>query len=410
MPSTDTRSSQTEPGAPAPDGGIPLCVPHLGGREAEYVTECFDTNFVSSVGPFVGRFEQSIADYLGGSFAVAAVNGTAALHLALLAAGVERDDEVLVSSLSFVAPANAVRYCGAWPVFIDAVPSYWQMDTARVQEFLEGDCEIRGEATINRRTGRRVHAIIPVHILGHPVEMEPIVELARRFRLVVVEDATESLGASYRGKMVGTLGDIACLSFNGNKLITTGGGGMVVTRNKKWSDRCRYLSTQAKDDPVEYIHGAVGYNYRLTNIAAALGCAQMERIPEHIAAKRRIAAAYAKAIAAIDGLEVQGEAPWADSIFWLTTIRVNRTIYGLGSRDLMRLLQRRGISSRPLWQPLHLSPSQKQARISNQPACPVAEQIAEEALSLPSSVGLTESEQSRVVAALSEGRPDEPTQ
>jgi perosamine synthetase len=232
--------------------------------------------------------------------------------------------------------------------------------------------------------------------------MDPILELARRYGLVVVEDATESLGARYRDRMVGTLGDIACLSFNGNKLITTGGGGMVVTSDRTLAQRCKYLSTQAKDDPVEYVHGAIGYNYRLTNISAALGCAQMERIDEHISAKRRIAAAYSSALSQIGGLSPLREAPWAQSIFWLTTVRVDRERYGLDSRDLMHALQSREISSRPLWQPLHLSPAHVAASSHNPLPCPVAERVAEQALSLPSSVGLTTEMQSRVITALGE--------
>ncbi|MGI8401532.1 MAG: LegC family aminotransferase [Gemmatimonadaceae bacterium] len=402
MPLTDTRFNSLGPGAAAEEGGIPLCVPHLGGRESEYVAECLATNFVSSVGPFVPRFEQAISDFLGGVSAVATVNGTASLHLALLAAGVEVDDEVMVSTLSFIAPANAIRYCGAWPVFIDSEPDYWQMNPAAVADFLETRCESLGGVTTNRFTGRRVRAIVPVHILGHPVDMDPLLELARRYGLVVVEDATESLGARYRNRTVGTLGQIGCLSFNGNKLITTGGGGMVVTSDRKLAQRCRYLSTQAKDDPVEYVHGAIGYNYRLNNIAAALGCAQMERIGEHISAKRRIATSYASALSQIRGLSLPGEASWAHAVFWLTTITVDRGAYGLDSRDLMRTLQSRGISTRPLWQPLHLSPAHAKARSNNPLPCPIAERIAEQALSLPSSVGLTTEMQSRVTTALTE--------
>lgn len=396
----DTRFRPAEPGVPPAAGSIGLCVPYLGGREAEYLAECIATNYVSSVGPFVARFERAIADYVGTRFAVAAVNGTAALHLALLAVGVKPDDEVLVSTLSFIAPANAVRYCGAWPVFIDAEIQHWQMNPAAVAEFLEDRCVVREGLTVNVTTGRIVRAIVPVHILGHPVDMDLILELSRRYGLSVVEDATESLGARYRGRQVGTLGDIACLSFNGNKLITTGGGGMVITNNRKFAECCAYLSTQAKDDPIEYVHRAVGFNYRLTNIPAALGCAQMERIDDHIAAKRRIALRYASDLRAIPGLRPQAEATWAESIWWMTTIRVDREEYGLKSREVMHALQQRGIATRPLWQPLHRSPAHTAAVESNPSPCPIAERLASEALSLPSSVGLTESEQEKVVSAL----------
>lgn len=400
MPLIDTQFRATEPRALPDASGIALCVPYLGGREAEYLAECIATNYVSSVGPFVPRFERAIADYVGTEFAVATVNGTAALHLALLAVGVRPDDEVLVSTLSFIAPANAVRYCGAWPVFIDAEIEHWQMSPAAVAEFLENRCVVRNGLTVNSATGRIVRAIVPVHILGHPVEMGPIVELAHRYGLAVVEDATESLGARYHGRHVGTLGDIACLSFNGNKLITTGGGGMVITSQRELAERCAYLSTQAKDDPIEYIHGAVGFNYRLTNIPAALGCAQMERIAEHIAAKRRIAERYASHLQSIPGLTIQAEASWAESIWWMTTIRIDHERYGATSREVMLAFRQRGIATRPLWQPLHLSPAHATAAESNAWPRPIAERLVAEALSLPSSVGLTDREQETVVGAL----------
>jgi perosamine synthetase len=389
--------SRFEPGAPAAAGRIPLCVPHMGGNEGDYVQACIETNFVSSVGSFVTRFEQSLADYVGSLHAVAVVNGTAALHVALLTCGVQPDDEVLVSTLSFIAPANAIRYAGAWPVFVDAEPSYWQMDVARVADFLAADCGRVGGELRNRRTGRRVSAIMPVHILGHPVDMDPLLELAREYGLAVVEDATESVGARYRGRMLGTLGDAGCFSFNGNKLITTGGGGMVVTNREEIGARTRYLTTQAKDDPIEFVHGAVGFNYRLTNVQAALGCAQMERIDEHIAAKRRIAARYERELAGLPGVTPMPHAPWAESVDWLYTVGI-RGQDGVGSRPILHALDQAGIQTRPLWQPLHLSPAHR----PNDARCPVAEEIQREALSLPCSVGLTDDEQTRVIRAVTD--------
>ena len=214
-----------EPGVPMADGGIPLCIPEIRGKEWEYVKQCLDTNFVSSVGPFVDRFERELATYTGAKFGVATSTGTAALHIALLVAGIQPDDEVLVSALTFVAPANAIRYVGAWPVFIDADPDYWQMDPQKAVDFLEKECRWQDGYLWNKATGRRIKAILPVHLLGHPVDMDPILAVARKYKLVVIEDATESLGAKYKNRVVGTLGDISCFSFNGNKLITTGGGG-----------------------------------------------------------------------------------------------------------------------------------------------------------------------------------------
>ncbi len=376
---------------------IPLCVPEIRGREWEYLKECLDTNWVSSVGPFVDRFEREMAAYVGTRHAVAVASGTAALHVALLVAGVAPEDEVLVSTLTFIAPANAVRYCHAWPVFMDAERRYWQMDVDKVADFLDRDCLWRDGALWNRASGRRVRAILPVHILGHPVDMAPLLELAQKYGLAVVEDATEGLGARYMGQMVGHLGHIACLSFNGNKLITTGGGGMLVTDNQAWAERARYLATQAKDDPVEYVHGEMGYNYRMTSIQAALGCAQLEDIEARIAAKRAIAATYSEALSEMPGMAAMAEAPWATSVFWMYTALVDEARAGLDSRALLRRLAEAGIQTRPLWQPMHLSRAHAGCQAYR---CDVATRLYRDALSLPCSVGLTPQQQQRVIAAI----------
>jgi perosamine synthetase len=314
-----------------------------------------------------------------------------------MVAGIQPGDDVILSALTFIAPANAVRYAGAWPVFIDAEPDYWQMDPKKLAVFLEQDCRWEGERLINNTTGRIVRAVIPVHILGHPCQMDEIVALARKYNLIIIEDATESLGAKYQDQIVGHIGDIACFSFNGNKLITTGGGGMVVTDNETWAKKAKYLTTQAKDDPLEFVHGEVGYNYRLTNVLAALGCAQMEQVDEYIAIKRRIARRYEQALADIPGLTLMKEAPWATSVFWLYTLLVDEKEYGMDSRALLRKMGGVGIQARPLWQPLHLSPVF--ASLSKMNA-PVAEWLNQRAISLPCSVGLSEKEQDRVIEAI----------
>lgn len=385
------------PGAPLAVDAIPLSVPEIRGNEWRYVKECLDTNWVSSVGSYVDRFEQMVARQAETRHAVATVNGTAALHVALMVAGVQPEDEVLVSTLTFIAPVNAIRYVGAWPVFIDAESTYWQMDPARVVEFLEQGCRWNDGAVYNRRTGRRVRAVIPVHILGHPVDIDPIMAVARKFGLKVIEDATEGLGAAYKGRSLGCLGDIACFSFNGNKIITTGGGGMIVTDNEEWARKAKYLTTQAKDDSVEYVHGELGYNYRLTNLLAAVGCAQMEQLPSYVAAKRRIAARYTNQLKGLPGITHMMIAPWAASTFWMYTILINEQIFGMDSRRLMRTLEAQKIQCRPLWQPIHQSPAHAASSVE---VMPVAEQLAREALSLPCSVGLTEFEQDRVIAAV----------
>lgn len=370
-----------------------LSKPEIRGNEWRYVKDCLDTGWVSSVGSYVERFEQAFAQYVGARYAIATTNGTAALHVALLLAGVEPDDEVLVSTLTFIAPANAIRYVEAWPVFMDADPRYWQMDSQKVADFLKRECHFVDGVLRNRSTGRRVRAILPVHILGHPVDMDPIVELAGQYHLEIIEDATESLGARYRGMMVGTRGSLACFSFNGNKLITTGGGGMIVTNNQSWASKARYLTTQAKDDPVAFVHNTIGYNYRLTNVQAAIGCAQLERIEKHLKAKRAIASTYRTNLNEARGIVPMPEADWAQSAFWLYTILLPESVEP-SWLSLVASLGRRGIQSRPLWQPLHRSPAHSGSQAYH---CEGAEAIQRRALSLPSSVDLTMETQRLVI-------------
>ena len=386
-----------EPGAPAPEGSIPLCVPEIRGNEWEYIKECLDTNWVSSVGSFVDRFEQSIADFVGVDHAVATVNGTSALHTALLIAGVEPDDEVLVSTLTFVAPAAAIRYAGAWPVFMDAEPIHWQMDPDKVREFLETACVWRDGQLFNKTTGRRVKAVLPVHILGHPCDMNPIVEVARRFDLALIEDAAESLGSKYRGANTGSMGDVSCFSFNGNKLITSGGGGMVVTDKQEWADRARYLTTQAKDDPIEYVHNEIGYNYRLSNIQAAMGVAQMEQIESYIEKKRAIARAYENGLGDHSEITLMAEREGTESAYWLNTVLLGPDITLDERMQVVSDLIDDGIGVRPLWHPIHSLPPYADCqafRIEH------ADDLYRRGVSLPSSVGLEAEEQQRCIAAL----------
>jgi perosamine synthetase len=378
-------------------GFIPLSVPCLEGNEWAYVKECLDTNWLSTAGPAVERFEAMVARYVGTEHAISTVNGTAALHVALQVAGVEPGDEVIVSDLTFIAPANAIRYLGAFPVFVDAEPGYWQMDPDKLASFLRKDCAARGGALFNRNTGRRVRALLPVHILGGLCDMDAILSLAQEFGLPVVEDATECLGAGWGERSGGTLGILGCFSFNGNKIITTGGGGMVVTADGALAGRLRYLTTQAKDDPLEFVHGAVGYNFRLPNILAALGCAQMETLDEFVRRKRAIAARYATDFAGVEALTLPSERPGTFSTFWLYTILVDAQKSRVDSRGLLKTLESHGIQSRPLWQPMHLSPAHRGSFATD---CSVSERLNREALSLPCSSGLGEEDRARVVSAV----------
>jgi perosamine synthetase len=382
---------------PAGPATIPLSAPFLDGNEWAYVKACLDSGWVSSAGPFVERFEAAVAERLQARFAVAAVNGTSALHVALVLSGVAPGDLVLVPSLTFIATANAVRYTGAVPLFVDAEPEFWQIDVERVRRYLEDECEQGPVGTRDRASGRRVAAILPVDVLGHPADAAPLAELASRFGLHLVQDSAEALGALYRGEPVGRRADVAALSFNGNKIVTAGGGGMIVTDREDWAARARHLTTQARAHPFEYQHDEVGFNYRLTNLQAALGCAQLEQLDARIEARRRIAERYRSALATLPGVTVMPEAEWARSTFWLYTATFRPERGAPASRDLLRHLAEAGIQTRPLWQPLHRSPPFAGSRCLGGA---VAEDLYATALSLPSSASLSVADQGRVIEVL----------
>jgi perosamine synthetase len=376
---------------------IPLLEPEIKGNEWKYVKDCLDTGWVSSVGKYVNDFERAIADFVGVKYAVACSTGTAALHVSLVALGIKEGQEVVVPSVTFIAPANAVRYTGAHPVFMDADPLTWQMDVVKLKGFLETACRYRNGRLINIKTGRRVTAILPVHVLGHPVNMEPLIKIAAKYGLPVIEDATESLGATYKGVKTGALGRVGCFSFNGNKIITCGGGGMVVTNDKRLAEQIRYLTTQAKDDPIEYTHGAIGYNYRLTNVQAAIGLAQMESLLACINAKEKIAHRYTQALTSVPGIKVPFDALWATPNYWLYTILVESKIYGASSRELLKKAHQHGIQCRPLWHPLH---SLKIFKDCFSYQITEAPKLYRDSLSIPSSAHLKSKQQEQVIALI----------
>lgn len=371
---------------------IALSEPEISGNEWKYVKECLDTGWVSSAGAYVTRFEKSVVAYTGALEAVSTVNGTSALHVSMLALGVSPGDEVVVPAVTFVAPANAARYCGAWPVFMDCDPETLCMDTEKLADFLKKEC-FRGKDgySYNRATKRRVKAVVPVHVFGHPVKMDELAEACLGKNIDIIEDATESLGSEFMGKKTGTFGAAGCFSFNGNKIITTGGGGMVVTGDRAVAARIRHLTTQAKTGDFEYEHDEVGYNYRLTNIQAALGVAQMERLEEFVSAKRRNAETYRRLLKARAGL--LWERPWAGSNFWHCTLRVEEKRRG----PLIRRLTERGIQVRPLWKPMHLLPMYggcQAYRIEN------AEAAYRSCLNIPSGVALKDAGIERVAGEI----------
>lgn len=380
---------------------IPLSAPYLAGNEWKYIKECLDTNWVSSAGKYVEEFESKIAKYVGRKYAVACVNCTAALHIALITSSVGPGDEVVMPDLTFIAPANAVRYTGAYPVFMDICSDTWQLDVDKIALFLKKECRWDKHGLVNRHTRRRVKAILPVHIMGHPVDMDPLMGLAEKYGLMVIEDAAESLGAEYNGKKIGRHGTFACLSFNGNKVITCGGGGMILTDNKKLAERARYLTTQAKDDPIENIHGAVGFNYRMTNVQAAMGVAQLEKLDAYIAKKRIIAQVYRDSLSDIEGIVHQTEAVKAKSSWWLYTVLVDKKSFGRDSRALMAWLKTEGIETRPFWHPLH---SQDIFMDCYAYGGAIANCVYNQGLSLPSSVNLSLKDQGRVIALIRSDR------
>lgn len=334
---------------------IPLSVPNLKGNEIKYVTDALEKEWVSTGGEYINQFEIKIAEYLNIKNAVACQSGTAAIHLSLIQSGIGFDDEVIVPTLTFIAAVNPVKYCSAHPVFIDCDDSL-TIDADKVIEFCENQCSFDGEYLINKRTQRPVKAIIVVHVFGNMADMEKIMDLSKKYNLKVIEDATEALGSyfikgRYKGKFAGTIGDFGCYSFNGNKIITTGGGGMVVARDENDLKKVKYLSTQAKDDTINYIHNEIGYNYRMTNLQGALGVAQLEKLEDFIDIKERNFEKYKNEINNINGIRI---------IDFNKNIRPNYWFYSLVlenkeiKRDkLIKRLSENNIQTRPIWGLIH---------------------------------------------------------
>lgn len=372
---------------------IPLSEPNLEGNALRYLEECIATNFVSSVGPFVSRFEEEFAAFVGSRYAIACSSGTAAIHVALRLLELGVDDEVFVPTLTFIASGNPVLYEKATPVLVDSEPVTWNLDPALVAE------ELDRRARSGRRQPRAVEA---VHILGHPADLTPLVEACARHGVALIEDAAEALGARYTagpltGRHVGTIGQLGCFSFNGNKVMTTGGGGMIVTDDEKLARRARHLTTQARLPGIEYRHDEVGYNYRLTNVAAALGVAQLERLPAFLEAKRAIAARYDQGFEGRPGIAQPPRAPWAAPSWWLYTITIDPTAHGRDREAARAALAARGVEARPIWTPLHHMPMYRDApRLGGA----VADRLHAQGLSLPSSVSLTPSDQALVIQSV----------
>lgn len=327
---------------------IPLHAASFLGKEREYLCECIDTTFVSSVGKFVDRFEQMIAEYTGAKRAVACVNGTNALHMAMLLVGVERDDEVITQSLTFIATCNAISYIGAHPIFIDVDRETMGLSPKSVRAWLEANAELRNGVCYNRNSGRRVKCCIPMHTFGHPVKIDELLEVCNEYKLELVEDAAESLGSLYKGQHTGTFGRVGAISFNGNKSITTGGGGMLLFNDEELAQRAKHLTTQAKvPHRWEFVHDEVGYNYRMPNVNAAIGCAQLECFDQILENKRDTAQQYINFFKKFEDLEFFEEPKECRSNYWLNVV----ILADRSKRDeFLEFTNSNGVMTRPVWE------------------------------------------------------------
>lgn len=368
---------------------IPLSVPNMAGNEWKYVKDCLDTGWISSVGSYVNQFEQMVADFAGAKYGVAAVNGTAALHISLLLSGVKAGDYVILPNLTFVASANAIKYLDAEPILIDADPAYWQMDLDLLEEFLQEKTSQENGQLFYKKDGRRIGAIMPVHILGNMCDMDRFLSIVKKYPLPIVEDATEALGTTYKGKHAGTFSPLACFSFNGNKIISTGGGGVIVSDDEALAKHAKHITTTAKASVDEYYHDEVGYNYRLVNILAAVGVAQMELLPSFIKRKKEIVSFYKSELTGVADIRFQQELPDVDVNGWLFTIQTEKQQHLLDQLNANKILSRR------FWMPMNKLPMYKH--------CPyvqkkdTADYIYNTCLSIPSSTSITD-EQLEIVA------------
>jgi perosamine synthetase len=366
-------------------GPVALHEPRFRGNEWTYLKECLDSTYVSSVGKFVDRFEDELAAFTGAKRAVAVVNGTAALHVALHLAGVEAGDEVLLPALTFIATANAVAYCNATPHFVDSDECSLGIDAHALRDYLSATTEMHGGRSVNRSTGRVIRAMVPMHTFGHPVDIEGLLRVARDFHLQLIEDAAESLGSSMGGRHTGTFGLMGTLSFNGNKTITTGGGGAILTNDVELGARAKHLTTTAKlPHRWNFVHDEVGYNYRLPNLNAALGCAQLEQLPSFLNEKRCLFERYRSAFADIKGIRLVAEPAGCRSNYWLQTLLLDESL--AYQRDaVLSATNDAGYMTRPVWALMHQMPMYSHAPKAS---LPVAESLERRLINIPSNSGL----------------------
>jgi len=380
---------------------IPLSNPNIRGNEWKYIKECLDGEWVSSAGKYVNKFEENICKFTGAKHAVACVNGTAGLQVALRLAGVKCNDEVIVPSVTFIAPVNVIRYLYAEPVFMDC-DDFYNIDIEKTVQFIKSETAFSNGYTFSRKTGKRISAIIPVHVFGNAVNLKQLIPICQERNIKIVEDATESLGTYYtqgdlRNRYTGTIGDIGCYSFNGNKIITTGGGGMIVTNNAEYAEKARYLTTQAKDDSIRYIHNEIGYNFRLTNIQSAMGVAQLEQLQEYIEIKKKNYLIYKEKIDKIPGLHLSEVPSYANNNYWMYPLQVDKETYDKDREQLMAHLSDNKIQTRPLWYLNHLQKSYKDCQSYK---IEKAFDMLEKTLNIPCSVNLKSEDLSYVLGVL----------
>jgi len=366
---------------------ILLVTPHMSGLEQQFIAEAFTTNWIAPLGPHVDTFETEFCEKIGSSHAAALSSGTAALHLSLVLLGIGQGDEVVCSDFTFSASANAIAYLKATPVFIDCDHKTWNMDPGLLEEELK-ECETKGKLP---------KAVILVHLYGHSADLDPILDLCRRYDIHLIEDTAESLGATYKDRSPGTFGKLGAFSFNGNKIITTSGGGMLVSEEEGMIERARFLASQAREPAPHYEHKVIGYNYRLSNILAGIGRAQLMVLDERIEQKRRIFAFYRESFRGEPGIGFMPEAEYGRSTRWLTCITVNPQEFGATCEDIRKHLDRNGIEARPLWKPMHMQPVYQACRIKGGA---VSENLFGKGLCLPSGTNLRDDELERVASTV----------
>ena len=372
---------------------IPLSLPNLAGKEWEYVKQCLDTGWISSAGSFVDRFEVEFAKYLEVEGAISVVNGTSALHIALQLLGVEKNDLVIMPNVTFVASANAISYIGASPLLIDIDQHSWQMDLDLLESFLLTDCKLDSSNTlVHMETSRKISALMIVHVQGNICDMGRLLAICNEYKLPVLEDAAEALGAKYKGQNAGTLGDIGCFSFNGNKIMSTGGGGMIVSQNSEHIKRAKHLTTTAKRDSLTYFHDEVGYNYRLVNVLAALGVAQLEQLDNFIASKINTARFYRDNLKGVGDIGFQLVQDGVESNEWLFTITTS------SMQELLDYLNVNGVMSRPFWIPMNQLPMYNNNLYVNQ--SDMSARVHSTALSIPCSTNILQSDLEKVTSTI----------